>query len=59
MTDIAIRAQNLSKCHQIYDTPRDQFMQLLRTRMQRLAGQPPRQYFREFWELNDVLFEIK
>ena len=57
--NIAIRVSNLSsKCHQIYDTPRDQFMQLLRTRMQRLAGQPPRQYFREFWALNDVSFEI-
>lgn len=59
MTDIAIRVSNLSKCYQIYDTPRDRLKQFVMPRMQRLAGKMPKQYFREFWALHDVSFEIK
>ena len=57
--DTAIRVQNLSKCYQIYDTPRDRLKQFVVPRLQRLAGQPSKQYFREFWALQDVSFEIK
>lgn len=56
---IAIRVQNLSKCYQIYDKPRDRLMQSLVPRVQRLIGTQPKQYFREFWALKDVSFEIK
>jgi lipopolysaccharide transport system ATP-binding protein len=57
--DIAIRVANLSKCFQIYDAPRDRLKQFILPRLPRLGGQPPRQYFREFWALRDVSFEIK
>lgn len=59
MTDIAIRVQNLSKCYQIYDTPRDRLKQFFAPRLQRLVGQTPKQYFREFWALKDISFEIR
>ena len=59
MTDIAIRVQTLSKCYHIYDTPRDRLKQFVVPRLQRMAGQTPKQYFREFWALKDVSFEIK
>ena len=82
MTDIAIRVQNLSKCYQIYDTPRDRLKQfvipklcrafpLLRkffpTRHSLLPTDPgvptPHSplptYYREFWALKDVSFEIR
>lgn len=60
MTDeIVIRASNLSKCYQIYDAPRDRLKQFVVPRIQRLVGQSPKQYFREFWALKDVSFEIK
>lgn len=59
MTDIAIRVQNLSKCYQIYDSPRDRLKQFFAPRLQRLAGQTPKQYFREYWALRDVSFEVK
>lgn len=59
MNDIAIRVSNLSKCYQIYDNPRDRLKQFVAPRLQRLAGQSPKQYFREFWALKDVSFEIK
>jgi len=58
-TDIAIRVQNLSKCYQIYDTPRDRLKQFVAPVLQQIVGQSPKQYFREFWALKDVSFEIK
>ncbi len=57
--DIAIRVSNLSKCYQIYNTPRDRLKQFVLPRLQRLAGQSPKQYFREFWALKDVSFDVK
>lgn len=57
--DIAIRVSNLSKCYQIYDTPRDRLKQFVAPSLQRLTGRPPKQYFREFWALKDISFEIK
>jgi lipopolysaccharide transport system ATP-binding protein len=59
MTDIAIRVSNLSKCYQIYNQPQDRLKQTVYPRLQRLAGKAPKQYYREFWALNDVSFEIK
>lgn len=56
---VAIRVQNLSKCYQIYDTPRDRLKQFVVPRLQRLAGRSPKQYFRDFWALRDVSFEIQ
>ena len=58
-SEIAIRVQNLSKCHHIYDAPRDRLKQFVVPRLQRMVGQLPKQYFREFWALKDVSFEIK
>lgn len=57
--DIAIRVQNLSKCYQIYDNPRDRLKQFVMPRIRRIASKPNKQYFREFWALKDVSFEIK
>lgn len=57
--DIAISVSNLSKCYQIYDSPRDRLKQFVAPRLQIIAGRPPKQYFREFWALKDVSFEIK
>jgi lipopolysaccharide transport system ATP-binding protein len=50
-SEIAIRVQNLSKCYQIYDKPRDRLMQML--------SRGRKKYYREFWALQDVSFEIK
>ncbi len=57
--DVAIRVNNLGKCYQIYNTPRDRLRQFVVPRLQRLFGQPPKQYFREFWALKNVSFEVK
>jgi ABC-type polysaccharide/polyol phosphate transport system ATPase subunit len=58
-SEIAIKVKNLSKCYQIYDKPHDRLKQSIYPRLQRLVGKQPRQYFREFWALQDVSFEIK
>ena len=57
--DIAIRVQGLSKCYGIYANPHDRLKQFILPRLQRLIGQASKQYFREFWALKDVSFEIK
>ncbi len=75
MNDIAIRVNNLSKCYQIYDTPRDRLKQFIIPKLIRVFS-PLRKFFatsvlspqssvlnpvfyKEFWALKDVSFEIK
>jgi len=58
-SDIVIRVKDLSKCYQIYGSPRDRLKQFVVPRLQRLSGKAPNQYFREFWALKDISFEIK
>ncbi len=57
--DIAIRVENLSKCYTLYDAPRDRLKQFVLPRLQRVVGKPPKNYYREFWALKDISFEIK
>jgi len=57
--DIAIRVTNLSKCYQIYDSPRDRLKQFVVPKFQQLTRQQSKQYFREFWALQNVSFEVK
>lgn len=57
--EIAIQVNNLSKCYQVYDVPHDRLKQSIVPRLQRMVGLSPKQYFREFWALKDVSFEIK
>lgn len=56
--DIAIRVSNVSKRYEIYDTPRDRLKQFVLPRLQRYAGQQTQQYFRDFWALREVSFEV-
>jgi lipopolysaccharide transport system ATP-binding protein len=58
-SEIAIKVENLSKCYQIYSKPHDRLKQSIYPRLQRLAGKPGNQYFREFWALRDVSFEVR
>jgi lipopolysaccharide transport system ATP-binding protein len=59
MNDIAIRVSNLSKCYQIYDTPRDRLKQFVLPRLRKVMGKSTKQYFGEFWALKDISFEVK
>ncbi|SFI40125.1 ABC transporter ATP-binding protein [Nitrosomonas sp. Nm34] len=58
-SEIAIKVENLSKCYHIYTTPRDRLKQFIFPRLRRFVGEAGQQYFKEFWALRDVSFEIK
>lgn len=57
--DVVISVKNLSKCYQIYSQPHDRLKESIYPRLQRLLGKPARQYFREFWALKNVSFEVR
>jgi lipopolysaccharide transport system ATP-binding protein len=57
--DIAMRVSNLSKCYEIYDRPHDRIKQWFYPPLHRLiGGNPHKKYYREFWALRNVSFEI-
>ncbi len=56
--DFAIHVDSVSKRFELYSHPRDQLKQLVLPRLRRLTGQPERKYFREFWALRDISFEV-
>lgn len=49
-SDVAVRLDGIGKCYQIYESPQGRLLQML------FRGR--RKYFREFWALNDVSFEV-
>jgi len=57
-SDTVIRVAGLSKRYEIYRQPSDRLKQMLLPRLQGLFGRPRREYFREFWALRDVDFEV-
>jgi lipopolysaccharide transport system ATP-binding protein len=57
--EIAVRVQNISKRYNIYDRPQKRLKQSIVPRLQRMIRQRPTSYFREFWALKDVSFEVK
>jgi lipopolysaccharide transport system ATP-binding protein len=56
--EVAISVHGVAKCYQIYDKPQDRLKQSLVPRLQRLVGSSGRQYFREFWALRGVGFDV-
>jgi homopolymeric O-antigen transport system ATP-binding protein len=68
--DIVIDVQNLSKCYEMYATPRDRLKQLMLPQLQHdINGvttklglterhELPR-YYREFWALHDISFQVR
>jgi len=54
-----LKVSSLSKRYQIYDQPHDRLKQSVVPRLDRLVGRTPRSYFREFWALRDVTFDVK
>ncbi|SNS23570.1 ABC-type polysaccharide/polyol phosphate transport system, ATPase component [Noviherbaspirillum humi] len=50
-SDIAIKVSGLGKCYHLYDAPRHRLLQIL-------FGKK-RQFFREYWALSDVSFDVR
>ena len=57
--DITIAAKNLGKSYNIYNRPQDRLKQSVIPRLQQIIGRPAKRYFREFWALHDVSFEVR
>ncbi|MGK3126780.1 ABC transporter ATP-binding protein [Candidatus Pantoea formicae] len=57
--DNAICIQNISKCYQIYNNPRDRLKQFVVPKFQQLLGRDRTQFYSEFWALQDINFEVK
>jgi ABC-type polysaccharide/polyol phosphate transport system ATPase subunit len=68
--EIVIDVHNLSKRYEIYATPRDRLKQLVLPAAYQLFNQTanalglvkrnePRRYYREFWALHDVSFQVR
>ncbi len=58
VTPVAISVANLDKCFEIYETPRDRLKQFVFSRLRRMFGLAPKQYFRSYTALKNVSFEI-
>jgi lipopolysaccharide transport system ATP-binding protein len=58
-SNIAIKVQSIGKCYQIYDQPEDRLKQSIYPKFQKLSGIQPKRYYREFWALNNISFEIR
>jgi len=55
----AISVQHMSKCYHMYAQPSDRLKQAFASLLGRIADFKPSTYFREFWSLKDVSFEVK
>jgi lipopolysaccharide transport system ATP-binding protein len=56
--ELAVSVRGLGKSYQIYERPADRLKQFVMPRLQRRMGLPARQYFKEFWALRDISFQI-
>lgn len=57
--EIAIKVDNLGKCFQTYDNPKDRLKQFFVPPVKKFFNQKPHQYYSEFWALKNLSFEIK
>ncbi len=56
--NLAIRASHISKRFEIYEAPHDRLKQFVFPKINKLAGRKQKNYYREFWALRDISFEI-
>jgi lipopolysaccharide transport system ATP-binding protein len=58
-SDVVIKVENIGKCYQIYEKPSDRLKQFIFPKIQWLLGIKPKPYFKEFWALKDISFEVR
>lgn len=59
MSGIAVSLNEISKCYQIYEHPQDRLKQSIIPRLRRWVRAKAIQYYREFWALKGISFEVK
>ena len=57
--DIAIEVRNVGKSYSIYNRPEDRLKQSVIPRLQQLLGRPANRYYREFWALRNISFDVR
>lgn len=57
-SDASIKVEGLGKSYHTYSRPQDRLKQSICPRLQRALHRPARQYFREFWALRNISFEV-
>lgn len=57
--DFAISVRNVSKMYPLYAKPGDRLKQSLWYALPSFLRKRPRQFYREFWALRDISFEVK
>lgn len=57
-SELAVKVEGLSKCYHVYDKPQDRLKQSLLPHVEKLFARPAKMYFREFWALRNVSFQI-
>ena len=55
---VRIRVHELAKRYEMYSQPSDRLKQMLLPRLCRALGRAPRAYFKEFWALRGVSFDV-
>lgn len=58
-SEVAIRVKELHKCFHIYTTPAQRLKQFILPRLYRALGLQAPNYFREFWALRNVSFDVR
>lgn len=57
--EIAIRVTGIGKRYHIYDRPQDRLKQSIMPYLRHLVGRQARNYFRDFWALQDISFDLR
>ncbi len=58
-SDVMVEVAQLGKRYELYSAPADRLKQMVLPRLSRAVGKPTRNYFREFWALNDVSLSVR
>lgn len=58
-SEVVISIENLSKCYRIYEKPQDRLKQSIYSKISRTFGKAIKIYYREFWALKNISFEVK
>lgn len=56
---VVITVNDLCKSYQIYQQPLDRLKQFILPPVQRFIGLSPKQYYRDFWALQGISFEVR
>lgn len=57
--EVVVHVDAVSKRYEMYETPRDRMKQFVLPRIRKALGIREREYFREFWALRDVAFDVR